>query len=101
MTTTDLLDTEHLDVDWTSPDAGLWVASTGGDYAGMIEFTEGHFVVSDATGRVIATTPSIPAAKLALSSGPAPRVERAPFGPLSALSHLSRPGYRRGNGRVA
>ena len=104
MTLIDMTTDRPLDVVWASPETGLWVASILGDYAGMIEFAEGHFVVSDAAGRVIASAPSIPEAKAALAAAPAPRVAHAPFGPLSALAHVgrtARPGYRRSSERVA
>ena len=57
-----------VDVTWASPDNGLWVATINGDYAGMVEFADGHFVVSDHTGTVLTTTSSIPDAQSALST---------------------------------
>ena len=40
-----------VEVTWASPEAKLWVGSRRGEYAGMIEYTQGHFVVSGPTGR--------------------------------------------------
>lgn len=57
-----------VDVSWATPAIGLWVATINGDYAGMVEFTDGHFVVTDHTGTVVTTTSSIPDAQAALSS---------------------------------
>ena len=57
-----------VDVAWSSPDLDLWVATIDGDFAGMVEFTDGHFVVSDHTGTVLTTTSSIPDAQSALSA---------------------------------
>ena len=53
-------------VTWTSPDTDLWVATIDGEYFGMIEFVGGHFVTSDATGVVLSSASSIPAAKALL-----------------------------------
>jgi hypothetical protein len=36
---------------WKSPAAGLWVASDGDSYLGMVERINGRYVVSDAAGR--------------------------------------------------
>ncbi|TBN57675.1 hypothetical protein EYE40_09905 [Glaciihabitans arcticus] len=87
---------------WSSPDAGLWVASTQGDYAGMIEFADGRFVVTDATGRAVGTATSIPLAKLALAAGtPIDNRTGVLSGPLSLISRITRPAYRRGGANVA
>jgi hypothetical protein len=42
--------TEVPDVRWTSPEAKLWVATRGADFAGFVEFREGHYVVTDGRG---------------------------------------------------
>lgn len=57
-----------LNISWTSPDANLWVATIDGDYAGMIEFKDGHFVVQSHAGEQVATCTSIPAAQSALAT---------------------------------
>ena len=53
---------------WSSPDSNLWVASLNGDYAGMVEFTDGHFAVHNAQGESVATCSSIPEAQSALAA---------------------------------
>lgn len=40
---------------WLSPEAKLWVASRDGDFAGFVEFTDGHYSVTDARGATIAS----------------------------------------------
>jgi hypothetical protein len=61
------------DLAWSNPDFDLWVATVGGDYAGMVEFTEGHFVVRDAMAAPIATCSSIPEAQATLAAETARR----------------------------
>jgi hypothetical protein len=51
---------------WSSPEVGLWVAMGDGEYAGMIEFADGHFVARGRTGEIIDTFSSIPVAKSAV-----------------------------------
>jgi hypothetical protein len=91
---------------WTTPDANLWVATVDSDYAGMIEFDDGHFVVRGMTNNTVATCATIPAAKDAfakyvhsrslpaavrLLSTLATADPRSPF-----LDRRPRPGYARG-----
>lgn len=40
---------------WLSPEAKLWVASRDGDFAGFVEFADGHYDVTDARGGHIAS----------------------------------------------
>ena len=56
------------ELSWSSPDTDLWVASRSGDYAGMVEFRDGHFVVQNHLGETIATCSSIPSAQAALEA---------------------------------
>jgi hypothetical protein len=42
--------TDVPEVRWTSPEAKLWVATRGADFAGFVEFREGHYVVTDGRG---------------------------------------------------
>ena len=58
--------TEPVDVVWATPDSNLWVATVAGEFAGMVEFADGHFVVTDHTGSVVTSESSIPAAQAAL-----------------------------------
>ena len=92
-----------LELTWSNPDANLWVASARGDFAGMIEFSGGRFVVTDATGTVVATETSIPAAQDALASG-VPRPNGRDLGtgmnfkPPFFLNRSRRTLYRRNSG---
>lgn len=94
------------EISWTTPDQNLWVATVDGDYAGMIEFDDGRFLVRNKTNHTIATHVSIPRAQSALAehvrtqSLPAAArflnaltqfETRAPF-----LDRRPRPGYARG-----
>jgi len=56
------------ELSWSSPDTDLWVASRSGDYAGMVEFRDGHFVVQNHLGETVATCSSIPTAQAALAA---------------------------------
>jgi hypothetical protein len=51
---------------WSSPDENLWVASNLGEFAGMVEFRDGHFVAGDRTGNTLGNFSSIPAAREAV-----------------------------------
>jgi len=71
---------------WSSPEENLWVASSLGEFAGMVEFRDGHFVAGDRTGNELGNFSSIPAARDAvdvsittsgsLVAGLAPRIIR-------------------------
>lgn len=51
---------------WSSPEAKLWVATREGEFAGFVEFREGHYVVSDGAGRELAPRATLREAKGAL-----------------------------------
>lgn len=53
---------------WTTPEASLWVANRAGEYAGMVEFADGHFIARDSTGHILGTEVSVAAAKLLVRS---------------------------------
>jgi hypothetical protein len=38
------------EIRWASPEAKLWVATRGADFAGYVEFREGHYEVTDGRG---------------------------------------------------
>jgi len=38
------------EIRWASPEATLWVATRGADFAGFVEFREGHYAVTDGLG---------------------------------------------------
>jgi len=91
MTVVDMPRTEQfvpLNVDWSNPESDLWIATADGEYAGMIEFSRGHFVVTDATGVVLATATSIPAAKQELLADPALPRTRATSSRMTFASSL-------------
>ncbi|PRY64628.1 hypothetical protein B0I08_11212 [Glaciihabitans tibetensis] len=48
---------------WASPEAKLWVASRGGDFAGFVEFREGHYEVTDGRGAQLASCATLRDAK--------------------------------------
>lgn len=50
-------------LEWAMPESKLWVATSSGDYAGMVEFSSGHFVSYDRNGRRIAASSSLPQAR--------------------------------------
>jgi hypothetical protein len=52
---------------WASPEDNLWVASQNGEYAGMVEFTDGHFMVSDPTGHQLGSHSNLREAKAAIT----------------------------------
>ena len=37
-------------VTWSMPEAKLWVAEQGGEFAGFVEFCDGHYEATDARG---------------------------------------------------
>ena len=53
---------------WASPDDALWVASADSEYAGMIEFRDGHFVASDSRNRVLGSFSDLPRARDAVNA---------------------------------
>ncbi|MCU1404533.1 MAG: hypothetical protein JWQ43_836 [Glaciihabitans sp.] len=94
-----------VEIVWSTPDRNLWVAMVNGDYAGMIEFTDGHFVVRDMANHIVATAVSIPAAQylFAQNLGSRPRSAAARLvSSLASGTHRGafldlhpRPGYVR------
>jgi hypothetical protein len=52
---------------WASPEDSLWVASLNGEYAGMVEFIDGHFVVLDPTGQQLGSYSNLREAKEAVA----------------------------------
>jgi hypothetical protein len=54
---------KDLVLSWVSPEDNLWVASVNGEYAGMVEFEDGHFIVRDPTGHDLGSHSSLPDAK--------------------------------------
>lgn len=54
------------DVLWICPDTNLWVAQGSGEFLGMVEFAEGHFVSTHRAGGLIDTFSDLPAARRAV-----------------------------------
>ena len=73
-------------ISWTSPETDLWVASRSGEYAGMIEFRDGHFIALDSMGTELGMFSSIPTARSAVEVGgtASPGVARAPRPPRAS-----------------
>lgn len=59
------------DVTWSTPQPDLWVATANGQFAGQIQFSLGHFIITNADGAYMATATSIPAAKQEFLADPA------------------------------
>lgn len=57
-------------VAWTALDETLWVASTDGEYAGMVEFRDGRFGAQSGTGQHLGDFVSVLRAKAAVEAGP-------------------------------
>lgn len=72
---------------WAEPDAALWVASTSGEYAGMVEFRDGRFAASSSTGTDLGDFVSLLRAKAAVEAGPATSA-RFPYAATIAVSAL-------------
>lgn len=94
------------EISWTTPDTNLWVATVNGDYAGIIEFDNGHFLVRNKTNHTIATHASVLRAQKALAEHVHSRSLPAAARFLNAITQLDkrspfldrrpRPGYARG-----
>jgi len=48
---------------WSSPEDSLWIASMAGESAGVVEFSDGHFVVRDVARHEIGSYSNLPDAK--------------------------------------
>jgi hypothetical protein len=53
-------------VSWMSPDRGLWVASRGGEYLGMIERRDNRYFPTDAKGRSVGSFEDFTSAQIAV-----------------------------------
>jgi hypothetical protein len=86
-------DTLATDIVWSSPETNLWVATANGDYAGLVEFVDGHFSVRSSTGSVVAECSSIPAARAALAQhlDTPLSIARSTFSPTAPRSFFNRP----------
>lgn len=80
---------------WASPATELWVAHGSGEYLGMVEFADGHFVANDHLGRRIDAFSDLVSAKRAVDGGM--HIDVA--GPARETPHIRgaiRTRYRRG-----
>lgn len=62
------MDATRFELSWTSPADDLWVAKLNGEYAGMVEFADGHFIARGHTAELIDNFSSIPDAKAAVQA---------------------------------
>ena len=53
---------------WTTPAEDLWIASVDGEFAGMIEFADGHFITTDRRGGLLDNFSGIPHAMRAVAA---------------------------------
>lgn len=53
-------------VSWSSPDRGLWIAANGADPLGTIERRDGHYISTDAKGRIVGTFEDFTSAQVAI-----------------------------------
>jgi hypothetical protein len=82
------------EISWRSPELNLWVATSNGEYAGMVEFLDGHFVARGRTGDVIDHLSSIPSAQKAVTDRAL--ADAAAMPPASTITPRSARGIRRG-----
>lgn len=66
--------TRHISI-WSSPGRGLWVASDGHFYRGMIERVDGEFIATDGHGRSTGRFATLDDAKLSIDGAPIEVVE--------------------------
>ncbi|AXH36862.1 hypothetical protein DVJ78_16895 [Humibacter sp. BT305] len=57
-------------VEWLSPEPKLWVGSRGGEFAGMVEFSNGHFLATDRVGASLGAHPTLDVAKQRVAEPP-------------------------------
>ncbi|MDO9398829.1 MAG: hypothetical protein Q7T71_19970 [Herbiconiux sp.] len=74
-----LVDAPTVSLVWATPEPKLWVATELGEYAGMVEFADGHFTGYDRTGRSLGSHSSLPEAQAALTGHRAPRLSALPL----------------------
>ncbi|MCS5713444.1 hypothetical protein NVV95_02625 [Herbiconiux sp. CPCC 205716] len=72
---------------WATPESKLWIASRSGEYAGMIEYTEGHFLATGSTGFDLGGFSDLGQAMSAVDRGPI--AGRLPVGVLSNVAIVS------------
>ena len=65
--------TEVPEIIWATPEAKLWIATREGEYAGMVEYAEGHFVASGPIGDDLGSFSDVAQAQAAVARGVALR----------------------------
>lgn len=58
---------DAVEVRWASPEAKLWVATRGSDFAGFVEFSDGHYEVTDGRGVQLAACATLREAKASIA----------------------------------
>lgn len=58
------------EVEWLSPEPKLWVGSRQGEFAGMVEFSNGHFLATDRIGASLGAHPTLDLAKQRVAEPP-------------------------------
>ncbi|MFB2556191.1 hypothetical protein [Herbiconiux liangxiaofengii] len=74
-------------LNWSTPESKLWIAARRGEYAGMIEYTEGHFMATGATGFDLGAFSNLTQAMESVDRGALPG--RLPVGVLSNVAIVS------------
>ncbi|WP_440710591.1 hypothetical protein [Herbiconiux sp. YIM B11900] len=86
----DRIATDHLTsrpLTWSNPESQLWIAYREGEYAGMVEYGDGHFLASGSRGEDLGTFSDRTQAMNAVLQGVARR--RLPDGLLSNVAIVS------------
>lgn len=78
---------ERASVSWNAPEPGLWVGNRSGEYAGMVEFTNGSYLASGEVGDELGRFGSLDDAFASVASGN--RKHRLPDGMLSNVAIIS------------
>ncbi len=78
---------ERAAISWNAPETGLWVGNRSGEYAGMVEFTNGSYLASGEVGDELGRFGSLDDAFRSVASG-APK-HRFPDGILSNVAILT------------
>lgn len=76
-----------LDLSWSNPESQLWIANRQGEYAGMVEYADGHFLASGSRGEDFGSFSARTRAMDAVREGVARR--RLPDGLLSNVAIVS------------
>lgn len=78
---------ERQPVSWNAPEQGLWVGNRSGEYAGMVEFTNGAYLASGDVGEELGRFGSLDDALASVASGA--QRHRLPEGMLSNVAIIT------------